>query len=58
MAQQLFGYSLSSTVIQQAVVWSPSPVRPKKPLPLREYSILNPAQHNYRQLNDHQHRKH
>jgi hypothetical protein len=54
MAQRLFGYSLSSTVIQQTVISSP-PVRSKKPL--REYVILNPVQYDClsKRLNEQDH---
>jgi hypothetical protein len=66
MAQRLFGYSLSSTVIQQQAVISSPPVRCSKK-PSRQYFIFNPVQYDclskkldeqdYLQLYAH-HRKH
>jgi hypothetical protein len=62
MAQRLFGYSLSSTVVQPTVVLSPSPVRAKKPL-RKHHLTVNPVkyeclpkkctEHDYQQLYGH-----
>lgn len=56
MAQRLFGYSLSSTVIQKQAVISSPPVRHSKK-PLRQYVMLNPVQYDClsKRLNEQDH---